>query len=136
MDNKGINLKAVGSPSLDVIKDIKSDKNYVIYAPHWTINHENTIAYSTFKETGKFILEYAQKHPEFNWIFKPHPLLKKALLDNVFMSEEEINSYYSAWESLGQACYNGDYFELFNNSQLMITDCCTFLMEYLQQENL
>lgn len=130
MDNKGINLKAVGSPSLDVIKDIKSDKNYVIYAPHWTINHKNTIAYSTFKETGKFILEYAQKHPEFNWIFKPHPLLKKALLDNGFMSEEETNSYYSAWESLGQACYNGDYFELFNNSQLMITDCCTFLMEY------
>lgn len=130
MDNKGINLKATGSPSLDVIKNIISDKNYIIYAPHWTINHENTIAYSTFKETGKYILDYAKKHPEFNWIFKPHPMLKKAILDNDFMSEAEVDEYYSAWENLGKACYNGDYFELFNHSKLMITDCCTFLMEY------
>ena len=62
MGNKGVNLKAVGAPSLDLVKNSKSDKNYIIYAPHWTINHEKTIAYSTFKENGKFILEYAQKH--------------------------------------------------------------------------
>lgn len=130
MDNKGVNLKAVGSPSLDVIKDVKSDKNYVIYAPHWTINHENTIAYSTFKENGKFILDFAKKNSQFNWVFKPHPMLKKAILDNGFMTKEEVNSYYTEWENIGKACYDGDYFELFNNSQLMITDCCTFLTEY------
>ena len=130
MDNKGINLKAVGSPSLDVIKKQDSEENYIIYAPHWTINHENTIAYSTFKETGKFILDFAQKHPEFNWVFKPHPMLKKAILDNNFMSLEEVDNYYRSWERLGKTCYDGDYFEIFNNSKLMITDCCTFLMEY------
>ena len=130
MDNKGINLKAVGSPSLDVIKSVNSDKNYIIYAPHWTINHEKTIAYSTFKETGKFILDYAQKHPELNWVFKPHPMLKKSILDNDFMIEAEVNEYYLAWEKLGKVCYDGEYFELFNHSRLMITDCCTFLMEY------
>ena len=130
MDNKGKNLKAVGAPTLDVIKNIDSDKKYIIYAPHWTINHEKTIAYSTFKENGRFILEYAQKHPEFNWVFKPHPMLKKAIIDNNFMSIEETEKYYSDWENLGKTCFNGDYFDLFNNSKLMITDCCTFLMEY------
>lgn len=130
MDNKGINLKSTGSPSLDLIKNIDSQEQYVIYAPHWTIDHENTIAYSTFKQTGKFILEFAQQHPEFNWVFKPHPMLRKALLDNNFMTSQEINEYYSAWEALGKACYDGDYFEIFNKSRLMITDCCTFLMEY------
>lgn len=131
MGNKGVNLKAVGAPSLDLVKNSKSDKNYIIYAPHWTINHEKTIAYSTFKENGKFILEYAQKHPEYNWVFKPHPLLKKALIDNNFMSKNEVEDYYSAWENLGLACYSGDYYEIFNNSKLMITDCSTFLIEYL-----
>jgi len=130
MDNKGVNLKAVGAPSLDLIKNTKSEK-YVIYAPHWTINHEKTIAYSSFKENGDFILKYAQEHPEINWVFKPHPLLKKAIIDNKFMSEEEVENYYSSWEKVGIGCYSGDYYEIFNNSKLMITDCSTFLIEYL-----
>ena len=133
MDNKGANLKVAGAPSLEKIKHSESD-DYIIYAPHWTINHEKTMAYSTFKENGKFILEFAQKNPEYNWVFKPHPMLRKALLDNGFMSEQEIEKYYSAWEKLGKACYDGDYYEIFNNSKLMITDCSTFLIEYLATE--
>lgn len=131
MDNKGVNLKAVGAPSLDVLYTSENNPKYIIYAPHWTINHKNTIAYSTFKENGKFILEYAQKHPEFDWVFKPHPMLKKAILDNNFISQIEVEKYYQAWEKLGRVCYDGDYFELFKNSKLMITDCSTFLIEYL-----
>lgn len=130
MDNKGINLKAVGAPSLENIKE-EPNGDFVIYAPHWTINHEKTIAYSTFKENGKFILEYAKNHPELNWVFKPHPMLKKALIDNKFMNAQEVKEYYSEWEKIGKAYYNGDYFEIFNNSRLMITDCSTFLVEYL-----
>ena len=139
MDNKGINLKAVGAPSLDILyntKDVlEKDSKYVIYAPHWTINHEKTIAYSTFKENGEFILEYAKKHSDLNWVFKPHPMLKKAILDNNYMTNSEVEEYYHAWEELGKACYDGNYFELFKNSQLMITDCCTFLIEYFATGN-
>ncbi|MCQ2957331.1 MAG: hypothetical protein MJ180_00340, partial [Candidatus Gastranaerophilales bacterium] len=132
MDNKGINLKSVGAPSLDYFKfnEQKNDKQYVIFAPHWTVNHEKTIAYSTFEQTGIFMLEYAKKHPEFNWVFKPHPMLKKAVVDNNIMTKEEIENYYKEWETLGTACYDCNYFEIFNDSQLMITDCCTFLPEY------
>jgi hypothetical protein len=107
------------------------ENKYVIYAPHWSINHEKTMAYSTFKENGEFILKYAQTHPELNWIFKPHPMLRKAILDNNFMQENEVDEYYSAWEKLGKACYDGDYYKLFTDSILLITDCSTFLIEYL-----
>ena len=113
MDNKGANLKVAGAPSLENIKPSKSD-NYIIYAPHWTINHQNTMAYSTFKENGKFILEFAKKHQDYNWVFKPHPMLKKAILDNNFMSEKEVNEYYSEWENIGKYCCNGDYYKIFN----------------------
>ncbi len=133
MDNKGVNLMPVGAPSLDFFKfnEPKNDKQYVIYAPHWTVNHEKTIAYSTFAQTGLFMLDYAKKHPEFNWLFKPHPMLKKALVDNKLMTSSEADNYYKEWEKLGAACYDCNYFEYFNDSRLMITDCCTFLMEYL-----
>lgn len=129
MKNKGENLLPLGQPSCDYIKSNKIG-DYVIYAPHWTINHEKTIAYSTFKENGKFILDYAKKHPEFSWVFKPHPMLKKAILDNNFMTKGEVEKYYSDWEKLALASYDCNYYEIFNNSQLMITDCSTFLVEY------
>ncbi len=133
MKNKGRNLKTAGVLSYEYFRDnpLVKSKEYVIYAPHWTINHEKTIAYSTFKENGKFILEYAKSHPQFNWIFKPHPMLKKAIIDNNFMSEQEVEQYYSDWENLGIFCNDGDYFKYFNDSRLMITDCCSFLSEYL-----
>lgn len=135
MDNNGTNLKAVGAPSLDVLTEQKNQKNYVIYAPHWTINHSNTIAYGTFAQNGKFILHYAKKHPEYKWVFKPHPMLKKAIIDNKFMTHDEVEKYYSDWENFGKACFDGDYFDIFNDSKLMITDCSTFLIEYLVTGN-
>lgn len=134
MNNKGKNLKVVGAPSLDLLKKA-DDKKYVIYAPHWTINHNKTIAYSTFVENGKFMLEYAKKHPELNWVFKPHPLLKKAIIDNNFMNKAEVEKYYQDWAQIGILCEDNSYYEIFNNSKLMITDCSTFLIEYLISES-
>ena len=49
----------------------------------------------------------------------------------MYVYHQEVENYYSAWENIGKACYNGDYYELFNDSRLMITDCSTFLVEYL-----
>lgn len=129
MINKGENLVVTGSPSLDyfINNPPKNEKQYVIYAPHWTVNHSHTIAYSTFTETGLFMLDYAKHNPQFNWLFKPHPMLKKALIDNNIMTKEEVENYYNSWQ---EACYDGDYLKYFNDSQLMITDCSTFLLEY------
>lgn len=129
MDNKGQNLIVTGAPSLDyfITHPAKCEKQYVIYAPHWTVKHEGTIAYSTFAETGRFILDYAKQNPQFNWLFKPHPMLKKALIDNKIMTPEEVEEYYNSWDN---TCFDGDYLKYFNDSQLMITDSSTFLLEY------
>lgn len=132
MENKGKNLVAVGHPQLDYFyfnKSQNNDKNYVIYAPHWTLLGKG-LAYGTFEWNGKFILDFAKSHPEINWVFKPHPLLKKALVDTQFMSLEEVNSYYDEWSQLGFVCEDSDYLNLFMNSYAMITDCGSFLTEY------
>lgn len=123
-------LKVVGYPYLDYFNTNSiAEENCIIYAPHWTIG-ENGICFGTFKWNGRFILDYAQKHPETKWIFKPHPLLKKALTDFGIMTEEEVNRYYSGWGKLGIKYESGDYLELFGKSKLMITDCGSFLGEY------
>ena len=67
----------------------EKEKKYVIYAPHWSID-DNRTNYATFEWNGKYILEYAKKHPEIKWIFKPHPSLKLRLETQKIMTNEEI----------------------------------------------
>lgn len=128
------NIKGLGHTMLDYIetKTLPSNPQIVIYAPHWSICHEknqNSINISTFDTTGKLVLDYAKKHPEIQWIFKPHPTLKTALL-RIGEKEEDINNYYKEWENFATCCYDSKYLELFDKSTAMITDSGSFLLEY------
>jgi len=132
------NCVAVGYPKLDeYFEDTKEcdiwknkDKIKVIYAPHHSLDKKG-LKLATFKENGLFILELAKSHPETEWVFKPHPRLKYALLKNKIMNENEINAYFKEWEKIATVYEKGDYFDIFKSSDLMISDCCSFLAEYL-----
>lgn len=130
------NIYSVGHTMLDNIylnKDKKVGHNYVIYAPHWSIpnrKNKNDENYGTFLWNHKIILEYAQKHPEFNWVFKPHPTLKRALKRIGLFSDEEIENYYKEWEKIAISCYSPNYMDIFLDSKALITDCGSFLIEY------
>jgi len=137
MLNKGKNLKVVGHPQLDYFylrldKDLEN-KNYVIYAPHWSINvpEEN---YATFEWNGEYILEYAKKHPEINWVFKPHPTLKERIISQKIMSNEQVENYWKEWDRISFKYESGDYLDIFAQSKAMITDCGSFLTEYFVTE--
>lgn len=120
-----------GHPKLDLINESKSrdTKHYVIYAPHHAIRGSH-LKYGTFEWNGHFMLEYAKAHPELNWVFKPHPNIKYWFQHISYMTEKEIDNYYKEWEKIALVYDKGDYFELFNNSDAMITDCGSFLIEY------
>lgn len=136
------NCVAIGYPKLDdyikasadcnIWKD--KDKYKIIYAPHHSFG-KSSLKLATFKQNGRFILELAKSHPETTWIFKPHPRLKYALLQNKIMTEEEVNSYINEWNKVGIVYEQGDYFDFFKTSDLMITDCCSFLGEYLPSKH-
>lgn len=111
---------------------IRSDKKTIIYAPHHSLETSNSLQYATFDWNGLEILEFAEKNEQFEFIFKPHPRLKYALIENKVMSEEEVKSYYTKWDSLDNAKINdsGDYWDDFEKSDIMITDCGSFIAEY------
>lgn len=135
-------LMPLGHPMLDVYwqmahkKKVLEADRWVIYAPHWSIPHPkntNALNLSTFMETGRPMLEYALRHPEIKWLFKPHPTLRTVLYK--ILPRQEVDDYYAQWERLGKVCYNGDYVELFFESQALITDCDSFLIEYVFSGN-
>lgn len=134
MENKGKNLKPLGHPMLDYFYLNKGktfeDKEYVIYAPHWSVDNKNDLFWGTFLWAGKFMLNYAKNHPEINWVFKPHPCLANYLKKHNYMKEDEIKAYWNEWEKIGQVCETGGYLEMFMQSKAMITDCGSFETEY------
>ena len=129
-------LLGLGHTGLDPLRSqsgVKENERCVIYAPHWSIDcpgNENFENYSTFLWTGIPLLEFAKEHKEIQWIFKPHPTLKRTLLKTGVWSKEKIESYYQAWDSIGIKCETGDYQQLMLESKVMITDCGSFLTEY------
>lgn len=135
---KTTNIHAIGHPQLDYFylnKNKKYENKYVIYAPHWSAATTTGIRYSTFLETGEYILNFAKKHPEINWIFKPHPVLHLQLTNvSKVWTKEKWENYCQEWEKIGKIYNTGDYLDIFMNSQALITDCGSFLTEYFLTE--
>lgn len=128
------NTVVVGSAKFDAYRNIEikkeKERKTIIYAPHHAF--ENDVhKTATFMRNGKFILELAKQHPEINWVFRPHPSFINAILNSDLMKKEEIEKYYEEWRTIGRISSEADYHELLMNSDAMITDCISFLSEYL-----
>lgn len=131
-------IVGLGHPMLDLIRFApetfdRAERLTVIYAPHWSVEipgKEEPIKYATFEENGREILAYATRHPEIDWVFRPHPKLKSQLLNCTFMTADEVEAYYDAWSHLGLYSTGGGYEKVFDAAQVMITDCGSFLSEF------
>ncbi len=143
----GNNFVVTGLPMMDTLclsKDHFPDpwgdtggRKRIIYAPHHTIAdiHDKGLAFSTFLENGQWMYELARKYEkEVYFVFKPHPLLYKKLLE--YWGKEKTDAYYDAWRSLPNGrIENGEYLGLFKHSDAMIHDCGSFTAEYLYTGN-
>jgi len=104
----------------------------IIWAPHWTLGG-GLLEYSTFYENFRFFYDFAKNNPNVEWIFRPHPLLKKSIVEKEIMSLEETEEYYKNWDELPNAKYYSgtDYASMYEYTDAMITDSGSFLGEYL-----
>ncbi|WP_180035079.1 MULTISPECIES: CDP-glycerol glycerophosphotransferase family protein [unclassified Acinetobacter] len=105
----------------------------IIYAPHHTIEDNKIFSISTFLENAFFIKEIALKYKDdIYWSFKPHPLLKEKLLIHPDWGKQRTEDYYGFWiEFESSQVDEGEYIDLFKNSDAMILDSSSFLGEYL-----
>ena len=127
----------LGHPTLDACAQdddaINQKSDSVIYAPHFSFSfaaNHSLFPIGTFETTGLPILNYAKAHPEFNWIFKPHPVLKDRLIATKYMAKDEVDAYYKAWDDIGRVELSGNYEDLFSQARVMITDSDSFLAEF------
>ena len=79
------------------------------------------------------MLDFARSTPELTWIFKSHPKLREQLVRTGIMTPAEVNRYFAAWGELpnGKVVLDGGYMAVFADSDAMITDSGSFLVEFL-----
>lgn len=133
------NVIPVGHPRFDAFLDKVDSKNNIwkskdkvriIYAPHHTFQGSLHM-WASWEWNGQHILELAQKNQDkTEWIFKPHPRFKMALAE-LLKSETKANEVFDKWAKVSTLYDKGDYFDLFRTADIMISDCCSFKIEWL-----
>lgn len=107
----------------------------VIFAPHHSVER-NSLGMATFPWSGAELARLRDRHEDIDWIYKPHPRMGFALQRARLMDADEYAAYLEGWEqSANSSVYDdGDYFDIFRSSDALITDCGSFLAEYLPTE--
>lgn len=139
---KGYNIEIVGYTNANqylksvynnVWKQQSTPKKRIIYAPHYTIKKGlGTLNRSSFLSVGEIMLELAMQYQdEFQFCFKPHPLLRTILYDEPGWGKERTDNYYEKWNTMSNTqLLLGDYVDLFMTSDAMIHDSAGFTAEY------
>ena len=135
-----------GYPKLDVYLDPigecdiwpeDNDKVRIIYAPHHSMR-KNALKISTFSWNFNLLLELTHLYREHTqWVYKPHGRLKHSVVENDVMTDKEYATYIDKWDSQKNTTVydEGNYFDLFRTSNVLITDCGSFLGEYFPTGN-
>lgn len=136
------NLISCGYAGADNIKQIIYDKDnlqtkkrkLVIWAPHWSVDKSHKYNnFGTFLDFHLIMVDIAKHYSEnIDFVLKPHPLLRKFLSKKEFWGEDLTNEYFDKWKfGFNTKLIEDTYIELFNQSDAIIHDSVTFIVEYL-----
>lgn len=143
--NKGRNCIVSGSPIADVFlnenahsasawKDCGKPMKKVIWAPHWTITPDlSWFVSGTFLLNAQAITELAEQYADsIQFAFKPHPHLYRSLCQHPDWGKEKADAFYQRWAEMPNTqLEEGPYTALFMQSDAIVHDSGSFIMEYL-----
>lgn len=145
MRNGGSNIAITGHTMADAFlyaeaarrpawKDCGKALKKVIWAPHWTVSGaESWYASGNFAELAAAMVKLAEKYSgEIQFAFKPHPKLFATLRELPDWGEEKTAAYYRQWAEMPNTqLEEGAYTALFMQSDAMVHDSSSFIMEYM-----
>lgn len=131
------NIRLSGIAKLDKMADIPIEprqRKRIIIAPHHTIfPGGNIIAFGHFLHYADLLLRLPELFPQVDFVFRPHPLLKQNLQNPAAWGPEKTDAWFSAMAGHRnvELQEGGDYLTTFVNSDALIHDCGSFIVEYL-----
>lgn len=121
-------------PTANPWKAQSGNPKKIIWAPHWTLPTSKSWlgCYSNFLSMAEPMRDLAKTtQGTFQWAFKPHPLLKHALYSHPDWGKAKTDEYWEWWAmQINTQLEEGGYTDLFQTSDAMIHDSCSFSCEY------
>jgi len=146
--NQGKNVVAWGHPRADYYSNVEEKRNSIPEEWKKKIKNRKTVLWNSHHSlnegagAGTFfiwkeeVFSYFNNHPDIVLLWRPHPLMFGALVNNRLMTESELNSLIETVEKKDNVILDSslDYIKSFYASDAIITDGSSFLIEYLYTE--
>jgi len=128
------NMVVSGYAKMDSMFDIaqqkRSRKRVLVCSHHTIFNNEY---YSCFLQYADLFQRLPKMYPQIDFIFRPHPLLKRNLSFPSIWGPKKTEKYFEELLKNPNVFFddNAEYMETFVNSDAIIQDCGSFSAEYL-----
>ena len=99
------------------------------WTPRWSF--DPVIGGSNFLKYKDTFVSVVRKHPEYDFVFRPHPLMFGEILSQGLMSKDEVTDYIFLLASLGVK-YDKDtpLEDSLKNTDVLITDFSTIIIQF------
>jgi len=132
--NKGKNCILTGYCKMDSFIPKTNNKTTIMISPHHSVTngYNDTLNLSNFYNYSDFFLKLPEIYPNIDFIFRPHPVLFLLLAKDEFWGKQKTENYINKMKSYDNVEYSTkeNYFEDFANSNGLINDCGSYLVEY------
>lgn len=128
-----------GFPRFDLLKSRLADagqahsgRKTVLWLPRWTVDALKGQRHSSFFKYLDHFLGYMEKHPEYELIIRPHPLMFQVILEKNFLTQAELDQLTDNIEKTPNIHFdeNKDYLDSFGKSDILVADYSSLLIEY------
>ncbi len=136
---KGANAEVVGYVKMDALATAKpwprnGNRKRVLIAPHHSVEGgaNDTLALSNFQRYADYFLSLPKKHPELDFVFRPHPFLFTVLAHPSKWGQARVDDWIARMKAHPNVRWSdeGDYFPVFASCDACIQDCGSYLVEW------
>lgn len=131
----------LGYPSLyNIIKKINISKSAykkierktnlnVLWTPRWTTDYK--LCKTSFFDYKDDMVNYMKNQQNINFVFRPHPLAFNNFIQTGLMTKKQVDSYLKNYKKSNMVydC-SSDYYDTFIDSDVLITDFSSIIIEY------
>ena len=137
---KGANMEVVGYVKMDALASAKpwprdGGRRRVLIAPHHSVDggSNDTLAFSNFERYADLFLTLPERHPEIDFVFRPHPFLFTVLSNPTKWGQAKVDGWIARMKAHPNVRWSdeGDYFPAFASCDAIVQDCGSYLAEWL-----
>ena len=137
---RGANAETVGYFKMDALAAAKpwprnGDRKRVLIAPHHSVEGgaNDNLALSNFQRYADFFLALPEKHPELDFVFRPHPFLFPVLSRPNKWGQSKVDDWIARMKAHPNVRWSdeGDYFPAFASCDACVQDCGSYLAEWI-----